>query len=128
MSRRAFRPTAEQRDNVEAMIGYGIPEVEICNLIKNPETGKPIDSKTLRKHFKAEIAAGATRLKSLVGERIIATILGREGGIKDARAQATLAVFFAKTRMGWKETSVHEHANADSKPFIFQVNKIDGKL
>jgi hypothetical protein len=25
MSRRAFNPTAEQRGNVEAMIGYGIP-------------------------------------------------------------------------------------------------------
>jgi hypothetical protein len=43
MSRRAFNPTAEQRGNVEAMIGYGIPEAEICNLIKNPATGKPID-------------------------------------------------------------------------------------
>src|SRR5215472_6025623 len=29
MSRRAFKPTAEQRGWVEAMIGYGIPEAEI---------------------------------------------------------------------------------------------------
>jgi hypothetical protein len=48
MTRRAFNPTAEQRGNVEAMIGYGIPEADICLLIKNPETGKPIDLKTLR--------------------------------------------------------------------------------
>jgi len=43
MSRRTFNPTAEQRGNVEAMIGYGIPETEICLLIKNPATGKPIN-------------------------------------------------------------------------------------
>ena len=29
MTRRAFNPTAEQRGNVEAMIGYGIPEADI---------------------------------------------------------------------------------------------------
>jgi hypothetical protein len=29
MSRRAFKPTAERRGWVEAMIGYGMPEAEI---------------------------------------------------------------------------------------------------
>jgi hypothetical protein len=66
MSRRAFKPTAEQRGNVEAMTGYGIPTAEICLLIKNPETSKPIDLATLRKHFAREIATGATKLKALV--------------------------------------------------------------
>ena len=54
---RAFKPTAEQRESVELMISYGAPEVEICPLIKNPETGKPIEVETLRKHFASEIAA-----------------------------------------------------------------------
>jgi hypothetical protein len=52
MSRRAFNPTAEQRGNVEAMIGYAIAEADICLLIKNPATGKPIDLATLRKAFR----------------------------------------------------------------------------
>jgi hypothetical protein len=109
MSRRAFNPTAEQRGNVEAMIGYGIPEAEICNLIKNPGTGKAIDLETFRKHFAAEIATGATKVKSLVGNRIVASILGRDGGLTDDRTQARLAVFFAKTRMGWKEVVANRH-------------------
>ena len=79
MTRRAFNPTAEQRGNVEAMIGYGIPEADICLLIKNPETGKPIDLKTLRSHFAREIATGVTKLKSLAGNRIVAAMLGRDG-------------------------------------------------
>ena len=109
MPRRAFEPTAEQRDNVELMIGFGIPQTDICRVIKNPESGKPIDEKTLRKHFTQEIATGATKLKALAGQRIAATMLGRAGGIKDPRAEATLLIFFAKTRMGWSEVSIHKH-------------------
>ena len=56
----AFKPTAEQRESVELMISYGAPEAEICLLIKNPETGKPIEVETLREHFASEIATGAT--------------------------------------------------------------------
>jgi hypothetical protein len=145
MSPPRFQPTQDQRNSVEAMIGFGITEDAICDLIRNPRTGKPIDEKTLRRHFKSEISTGETKLKSLVGNFIVNTILGRtrkvtenrDGkdieveiplGLTDERARATLTVFFAKTRMGWKETVVNEHANASGKPFIFQVNKIDAQL
>ena len=84
MSGRRFNPTAEQRGNVEAMIGFGIPETEICLLIKNPATGKPINLATFRKYFAAEIATGAAKVKSLVGNCIVASILGREGGLCSA--------------------------------------------
>ena len=109
MSRPAFLPTREQRDNVELMFGFGIPETDICRVIKNPETGRAIDAKTLRKHFKEEIATGATKLKALAGQRIAATMLGRSGGIKDPRAEAQMLIFFAKTQMGWSEVSIHKH-------------------
>jgi hypothetical protein len=42
-----FVPTEEQRRNVEAMTGFGIPQEPICLLIHNPETGRPIDIATL---------------------------------------------------------------------------------
>ena len=128
MTRRAFNPTAEQRGNVEAMIGYGIPDADICLLIKNPETGKPIDLKTLRRHFASEIATGVTKLKSLAGNRIVAAMLGRDGGITDELTQAKLLMLFAETRMGWKETVADEHANEDRRPFIIKVSKTDAKL
>jgi hypothetical protein len=128
MTRRAFNPTAEQRGNVEAMIGYGIPDADICLLIKNPETGKPIDLKTLRRHFAREIATGVTKLKSLAGNRIVAAMLGRDGGLTDELTQAKLLMLFAETRMGWKETVADEHANEDRRPFIIKVSKTDAKL
>jgi hypothetical protein len=55
-----FAPTVDQRGNVEAMTGFGISQEEICRLIKNPETGKPIDKKTLELHFADEIETGQT--------------------------------------------------------------------
>jgi hypothetical protein len=52
MKRRAFNPTAEQRGWVEALSSHGVPEAEICLLIKYPETGAPIGLETLRKAFR----------------------------------------------------------------------------
>ena len=133
--RPAFVPTDEQRRNVEAMVGFGIPEAEICNLIRNPANGKSIDEKTLRKHFTDEIAQGAVKVKSMVGQFMVASILGRElpagSGmvpLKDERARANLASLFAKARMGWRETVVKQHENKDGKPFVYQVSKTDAKL
>jgi hypothetical protein len=101
MSRRAFNPTAEQRGWVKAMVTYGVPDDEICLLIKNPQTGKPIDLETLRKHFAAEIARGEVQAKLLVNGCIIDAILGRDGGLLADRERVRLAILFAKTQMGW---------------------------
>jgi hypothetical protein len=39
----------------------------ICQLVVNPQTGKPLDEGTLKKHFPREIAVGAAEL-SLINE------------------------------------------------------------
>ena len=106
---RAFKPTAEQRESVELMISYGAPVAEICSLIKNPETGMPIEVETLREHFASEIA-------------------GRDGGLTDELTQAKLLMLFAEQRMGWKEAVADAHANEDHRRFIVKVSKTGGKL
>jgi hypothetical protein len=35
----------------------------ICQLVVNPQTGKPLDEGTLKKHFPREIAVGAAELR-----------------------------------------------------------------
>jgi hypothetical protein len=38
--------------------------------------------------------------------------------IKSEQVRMTAAIFYAKTKMGWKETVVDEQANKDDKPFL----------
>lgn len=111
-----FEPTAEQRGMVEAMTGFGIPGDQIARLIINPQTREPISPTTLSKAFRRELDIGYTKANAEVSKFIFQSIAGREGGIKDERSRATLAMFWAKTRMGWKETLAHEHAGKDGKP------------
>jgi hypothetical protein len=106
--RKAFVPKPGQREIVRTLTGLGIPQTDICRLVTNPQTGKPLDPKSLRKHFALEIRTGAVELKLLVGRFIVATILGLPPppgtvAITDDRMRAKLAILFAKTQMGWRE-------------------------
>ena len=71
----------------------------------------------------AELESGATEFHTLVGNFIICAILGKKpafGGdaIKSEQVRMTAAIFYAKTKMGWKETVVNEQANKDGKLFL----------
>jgi len=121
MPRPTFEPTDRHRGQVEAMVACGIPENEIAVAIG-------ISEPTLRKHFKTEIDVGMTKVKLNVGSFIVNSILGRDGGIKDERSRATLAIFFAKTRMGWKESVLNENVGKDGGPLIIKVLGSDAKL
>jgi hypothetical protein len=90
-----------------------------CLLIKNPQTGKPIEVETLREHFASEIATGATKLKPRLGNRIVAAMLGRDGGLTDELTQAKLLMLFAEHRMGWKET-VADGARKRGSPPVYR--------
>jgi hypothetical protein len=104
-----FAPTADQRGNVEAMTGFGISQEEICRVTINPETGRPIDKKTLELHFADEIETGQIKANATVGRFIYATITGGPGGSNYEPGRIELAKFWAARRMGWKETTVHKH-------------------
>ena len=104
-----FAPTADQRGNVEAMTGFGISQEEICRVVINPETGRPIDKKTLEMHFSDEIETGHIKANATVGRIAYATITAAPGGIPDNHGRVELTKFWLARRMGWTETSVHQH-------------------
>ena len=82
-----FVPTQEQRYSVELMAGIGIIHDEIACAIGVTDT-------TLRKHFKPELSVGKTRIVTRVADSLVRQALA--GNI-------TAAIFFLKTRGGWKE-------------------------
>ena len=117
-----FEPTQDQRSQVKQMKALGIPEDRICKTITNPRTRKPVAPMTLARAFAAELASGATEVHALVGNFILCAILGKKPALGDAikseQVRMTAAIFYAKTKMGWKETVVNEQANKDDKPFL----------
>ena len=98
MPRKAFLPTSEQRELVRTLSGVGTREVDICLLIKG-ETGKPIDEKTLRKHFRHELDEGCVQATAKVAR----TLFGFATDPKGGSSTVTAAIFWLKTRAGWKE-------------------------
>ena len=117
-----FEPTPDQRSQVKLMKAVGIPEDRICQTITNPRTGKPVAPMTLARAFAPELASGATEVHALVGNFILCAILGKKptlgDPIKSEQVRMTAATFYAKTKMGWKETVVNEPANKDDKPVL----------
>jgi len=91
MGRRAHKPDAFRRRQVEAMAGYGVPEVDISRVVG-------IDPKTLRKHYRDELDTGSIKATAKVAE-----FLFRKATTEGPQS-VTAAIFWLKTRGGWRET------------------------
>jgi hypothetical protein len=85
----------EQREHVESLAGFGLLHREICLLIINPATGKPIGEKTLRAAFKGELAVGVVKTNGKVVQSLYKNAL---------KGNVTAQIWWTKCRMGWKET------------------------
>jgi hypothetical protein len=95
-----FRPTPEQRELVENCVSRGIPEADLVTRIRNPATGAPVDLKTYRKHFRAEIDRGKQQIDDRVANYIASWATGRRGH-NDTALRA--AIYWSKARMSWRD-------------------------
>jgi len=95
MARPAHKPDATTSRQVEAMAGYGVPEADIAGVLG-------IDPKTLRKHYRGELDHGHVKANAKVAENLFRKATG------EGREAVIAAIFWLKTRAGWKETSVQE--------------------
>ena len=90
MGRRAHKPDAAHRRQVEAMAAYGIPADDISRVVG-------IDPKTLRKHYRDELDLGETKANAQVAGFLFNS--ARNGNV-------TAQIFWLKTRARWRETPV----------------------
>jgi len=105
MGRRAHVPQPQDRRQVEAMAGYGIPENDIACVLE-------IDAKTLRRHYRSELDKGHIKATAKVAENLYRKATG------EGREAVIAAIFWLKTRAGWKETSLHEVSGKDGAPIV----------
>jgi hypothetical protein len=84
------------------MTAAGLKQEDIAACIGT----RGIDAKTLRKHFGHELSIGVAKVNALCSQGIVKAMQAGE---------AWLLCFWAKTRMGWREKSTHEHQMLDEK-------------
>jgi hypothetical protein len=83
-------PDEDTRKKVDAMAGYGVPEHLIARVLN-------IDPKTLRKYYREELDTAHIRANTAVAQSLY------RKATSDGPQSVTAAIFWAKTRMGWKE-------------------------
>lgn len=89
------QPTSVLQQQVEAMAGYGIPEPAIARVLE-------VDPAELRRRYGTELDNGEVKANARVAENLYRKATG------EGREAVTAAIFWLRTRAGWKETSVHE--------------------
>lgn len=103
-----FQPTEEHRKIVNMMKAGGFQNTMIAHALS-------IDEKTLVKYFREDLDAG--------GAKAHATVIGnlfRQATKDDPRSTAA-AIFWAKTRLGWKDTTRFEHGGIENSPIVINT-------
>jgi hypothetical protein len=93
-----FEPTDEQRRIVKGMAALGIPFVDIGYVLG-------VSEDTIKRRFRSELDVGPAEANARVGNFLY----------QQAQKNLTAAIFWAKTRMGWRETNRTEITGADGE-------------
>lgn len=97
-----FEPTDQERIQVSALSGVGLPQNQIASLIR-----EGIHVETLRAHFEKELTTGKAKANSQVAKSLYQ---------KAMAGDTTAAIWWTKTQMRWSETQKHEVSGVDGAP------------
>ena len=95
-----FAATAEQRNQVEVLAGFGLPQHQIAVLLG-------CDPKTLRKYFETELSVGDAKATAKVAQTLFN---------KAVSGDTASLIFWMKARAGWREKHHVELSGRDGKP------------
>lgn len=93
-----FAPTDAQRTTVRVMAACGAPHEAICQAVINDQTGRPIDTKTLRLAFRSELDDGKATANAMVAQSLFKRAIG------SGPQSVTAAIFWMKAQAGWRDT------------------------
>jgi hypothetical protein len=96
----AYKPTEADRNTVKTMVACGIRHEDIARCLGH----SGIDDKTLRKHFRDELATASVRANSVIASRLYAAA---------ERGEPWAVCFWLKTRARWQERSAMEPNGAE---------------
>jgi len=107
MSKPLHQPSDKTRAEIVALRSYGVPIKEVASYIG-------IDDKTMYKYYREELENSAIKANANVGKFLYQAASGQALATGATHSDCVrAAMFWAKTRMGWKETNVQEVKMAD---------------
>lgn len=107
-----FTFTDKEREQVQTLSGYGLPLEQIAALIRDG-----ISVESLVKHFQRELAIGKAKANSMVGKTLYQKAVDGDTGA---------AIWWSKTQLRWKETTVNEHTGKDGSPLSIAAIDVKG--
>jgi len=102
--------TDEQRRTVQALASFGIPQEDICKVLD-------ISINTLTKHFRTELDTAMIKANAKVASNLF------NQATKDDFKSIPAAIFWAKTRMRWKENVEITHNGSIDLNFAAMSDK-----
>jgi DNA-binding XRE family transcriptional regulator len=111
MVRRAHEPTDRDRKQVTLMAGIGLTHDQIAKVIG-------ISDETLRKYYDEELSTAASKMNAQVAQNLFSIATSKGAGA------VASAIFWMKTRGGWREVERKEITGPDGGP-IKTESKID---
>ena len=116
------QPTEASRGKVNALASFGVPQEDIAAFIG-------ISHVTLRKHYSEELRLSAIKSNAQVGQFLFSLASGSAMKLEQNPASwgdcSRAAMFWAKTRMGWRETNRHEITGADGGALKIETELTD---
>lgn len=117
MPAKPHKPTDETRAEVKALASFGLVQEDIAQYVG-------ISHVTLRKHYASELKLSAIKANATVGKYLFSLASGQAiaNGATHGDCK-TAAMFWAKTRMGWRETDRLEHSGPDGGAIPIEIKR-----
>ena len=112
MPRKPHEPTEKDRKQVSAMAGFGLKHDQIAKIIG-------ISDETLRKYYSHELDVAESMMNAQIAQNLYSIANSKGPGA------ITAAIFWLKTRAGWRETSRTEVTGKDGGAIEIESKVID---
>jgi hypothetical protein len=108
----AYEPDDKDRQQVLALVGMGLTHDQIAKVMD-------ISDETLRKHFRHELDTGSAKMNAKVAQNLFHIATSKGTG------SVAAAIFWMKTRAGWREKDRLEITGANGGPIKTEGTIID---
>jgi len=112
MPRKPHEPTDKDRKQVSLMAGIGLTHNQIAKIVG-------ISDETLRKYYDKELEVSAAMMNAQVAQNLFSIATSKGAGA------VASAIFWMKTRGGWREVERKEITGKDGGAITINTNKLD---